>query len=319
MGKNDIDIIICCRNNGDIIRRCLDSVESQTSKNFNCIVVDDQSKDGTTEMLKKEYPWVGLIEKLEWTGPSESRNIALRRSQSEFIATLDSDVQLDKNWIKEQLQFMKDKNIGIGASKIMYSWDKNRINSCGGGITKLGFGFDINSGMDKENGTQKNAVLYGHSAAMIARRKMLEEIGNFDETYFYGNEDTDIGWRANIAGWKVAFNPNAIAYHDENRTIRKMSRNVAFHGTKNRIRSLIKNYSFMNVVKYMPIHIFLVIGKIAISNSKEARLHALLWNLLHLPSTLNARNSAQKTRKVSDVELMKMFSRQLPRKTSNSN
>ncbi len=316
MGKNDIDIIICCRNNADIISRCMDSIACQTSKNFNCIAVDDQSKDGTLEILKKKYPWVRVIEKPEWTGPSHSRNIALGSSRSEYIATLDSDVQLDKDWIKEQLRLMKDGTTGIGASKILYSWDKRRINSCGGSITKLGFGFDINSGLGKENGTQKKAVLYGHSAAMIVRRKMLEEIGNFDETYFYGNEDTDIGWRANMAGWKVVFNPRALAYHDENSTIRKMSRSVAFHGTKNRIRSLIKNYSFMNIAKYMPIHVFLILGKTVMSSNKEARLHALLWNLLHLPSTLKARRSVQKTRKIRDTELMRLFSRRLPRKSA---
>ncbi|MBI4170420.1 MAG: glycosyltransferase family 2 protein, partial [Candidatus Aenigmarchaeota archaeon] len=213
---NKVDIIICTHNNEDIISRCLDSVKKQTFKDFNCILADDCSQDNTVSIVKRTYPWVKIIKKDRQTGPAMSRNTAIERTRSDFIATMDSDAQLHRDWLKEQLKVMHtDESIGIAASKIVYSWNKRRINSCGGSMIKEGFGFDLLSGADAEK--QKfflRPVLYGHSAAMLIRRKMLQEIGVFDSAYFYGNEDTDIGWRANIAGWKVIFNPNAVAYHE---------------------------------------------------------------------------------------------------------
>ncbi len=320
MGK--IDIIVCSHNNEDIISRCLDSVKKQTFKDFNCILVDDNSSDGTADIVKSKYRWVKIIKKDGQTGPTISRNTAIELTEGEFIATLDSDVQLDRNWLREQVKLLQsDASIGIAASKILYSWDTQRINSCGGGMTKEGFGFDILCGEDV--GKQKvylRPVLYGHSAAMLVRRKMLQEIGIFDSTYFYGNEDTDIGWRANIACWKVMFNPMAIAYHDENATIKNMAWSTTFHGTKNRIRSLIKNYSSTNVIKYLPIHMLMVLGKTAVSNNKSARLNAIAWNTAHILSTLKERQHVQKTRKIGDKDIMThVFSEKLPMKRKQQN
>ncbi|MBI4170690.1 MAG: hypothetical protein HY514_03275, partial [Candidatus Aenigmarchaeota archaeon] len=150
------------------------------------------------------------------------------------------------------------------------------------------------------------------------RRKMLQEIGVFDSAYFYGNEDTDIGWRANIAGWKVIFNPNAVAYHEENATIKNMAWYTTFHGTKNRIRSLMKNYSSTNVIKYLSLHLLMVLGKTVISNNKSARLNAIAWNAVHILSTLQERQHVQKTRKIDDKEIMAyVFSRRLPKRAKS--
>lgn len=315
MGKTKADIIVCSRNNRDIICRCLDSIKQQTTKNYTCILVDDCSTDGTAQFVEEKYPWVRVIRKERPTGPSASRNSAIRATQSEFIATVDSDAQLDRNWLGEQLALMKsDSRIGIAASKILYSWDKKRINSCGGSMTKLGFGFDRLSG-SSDRALKIQRVLYGHSAAMMVRRRMLDDIGLFDETYFYGNEDTDLGWRANIAGWEVVFNPRATAYHDENATIKNMSWHAAFHGTKNRTRSMIKNYSVSSLAKYLPMHLLLVAGKTTTSDKKSARLSAMLWNFAHIFSTLHERQKVQGTRKISDSDLMRcVFSARLPKR-----
>lgn len=312
-----VDVIICTRNNEAILDRCLGSVARQTFKSFNCVVVDDCSSDNTVEIIRKKYPRVRVIKKQRQSGPSISRNIAIRKTSAEFIATVDSDAELDKNWLREQLIFMEaDDSIGIAASKILYSWDKRKINSCGGGMTKLGFGFDRLSGkMHNKAKLSREPVLYGHSAAMLVRRKMLDEIGLFDETYFYGNEDTDLGWRANLAGWKVLFNPAAAAYHAENATVRKMTHSVVFHGTKNRIRSLIKNYSISNLIKYLPLHIVLIIGKTIITSHRSARLGAVFWNAGHLAPTLSERRKVQKTRKIGDNDIIKyLLSNKLPSK-----
>ena len=300
-----VDIIICTRNNEKLIGKCLDSVASQTFKNFNCIVVDDCSDDGTRDTIRRKYKWVRLIEKDAHTGPAISRNIAIENTGAEFVATIDSDAQLDKDWLKEQVNFIRrNGRIGIAASKIIYSWDRGKINSCGGVMTKLGFGFDRFSGARSSEKIPGSRVLYGHSAAMLVRRKLLDEIGLFDPAYFYGNEDTDIGWRTNIAGWDVAFNPCAIAYHDENTTVRRMPDAVAFHGTKNRIRSMIKNYSALNIAKFLPLHLAMVAGKIAAGNQKRPRVAALAWNIANFRQTLRERRRVQRTRKRNDSELM---------------
>lgn len=303
-GNKKVEIIVCVHNNESVIEKCLKSIEQQTHKKYRCTVVDDCSSDKTIDTVKKKFSWVYIIKKKKRTGPAASRNMAIKKTKADLIVTIDSDVQLSKTWLSEQVKFMKNETVGIAASKILYSWDKKKMNSAGGSSSLLGFGFDRCNKMKKDDCKEIVPVLYGHSAAMVVRKKMLDEVGDFDETYFYGNEDTDIGWRANIAGWKVLYNPKAVAYHDENVTIKTMGPAVAFHGTKNRIRSVTKNFSCSRVAIYLPVHIFAILVNVLVSGPRGAKLRGLIWNVIHITSTIRERKRVQSTRKIKDDDIL---------------
>ncbi|MFH0832254.1 MAG: glycosyltransferase family 2 protein [Candidatus Aenigmatarchaeota archaeon] len=298
-----IDVLVFTYNNEDIIERCLKSIKNQSYKKFSCMVIDDASTDGTVELVKKKYPWVNVYKKEKNTGPTEGRNIGIEKTKNKYIAMLDSDVELSKDWLKNQVALIKsDKDIGIVGSKLLLP--NGNINSAGGSITRLGFGFDKTTDSKKQE-----QVIYVCSAAWMMRRSIIEKIGFFDERFFYPHEDTDYCWRACIAGFKVVYNPFTVAYHLSGGTIKKMSKRVAYNASKNRIRSLLKNYEPKNILKYMPLHIALVILDIPLKNNRIAKIKGLLWNLTNIMDTIKRRKDVQKTRKVSDKELMVLFSK----------
>ncbi len=305
-----LDIIICTYNNKDSIGKCLDAVRAQSFKKYTCTVVDDASSDGTADFVKKTYKWVKVIQKKENSGPSINRNMGIKSTHGKYVVVMDSDVFLTRNWLKEQVKLMdEDSETGIVGSKLIYASNKNKLNSVGGALMTCGIGFDVGSGekSDSKKFSEIKQYVYVCSAAMIIRRSMLQKIGQFDNTFFYGHEDTDLGWRANIAGWTVFYNPKAVAYHSVSETMRKRSSLLYYYAAKNRIRSVIKNYEWFNVIRYLALLLILTLGDIIFRPYRLVKLKALWWNITHLGSTLKERKKVQKTRKKFDFELAPLF------------
>ncbi|MDP2750642.1 MAG: glycosyltransferase family 2 protein [Nanoarchaeota archaeon] len=299
--KTEVDIIITAFNNEDMISRCLENVKNQSFKKIKCFVIDDNSTDRTCEKIKK-FRWVKLIKRGTNSGPSLNRNIGINTGNSKYIATLDSDTVLDKNWLMEQINCLeknKDKKIGILASKLLFMKNPRIINSAGGHIKFPGIGYDLNAG---EKNSKKfdnlKEVDYACSAAMLMRREMIEKIGAFDKTYFYGHEDTDLGWRARIAGYKVIYNPKALAYHYVNQTVKTMSKKVIFHGTKNRIRSIIKNCTLVSMPFYITAYFLISLGQTILMKHRLERINAWWWNLINISDTLKERKKVQNVKNI---------------------
>lgn len=307
-----IDIIICCYNNRKIIRECLTSIKNQTYKNFRCILVDDASTDDTVSFVKEKFPRVEIIRIEKNQGPSINRNIGINKSNSKYIVTLDSDIILEKSWLEKQFKFIEsDNRIGISGSMLVYHSNHKKINSAGGGISKLGIGYDLGSGENILKYKTKKYVAYVCSAAMIMKREMISKIGAFDKTYFYGHEDTDLGWRANLAGYEVVCNSDAVAFHRVGETMKSQSPKVCFYATKNRIRSLLKNYQFKTLVLYFPLFMMASAGDIVLRRNRIQKLKAWWWNLLNLKDTLIERKKIQKLRKIKDKKFFKKFQSRL--------
>lgn len=305
MNYSTVDIIICTYNNKDIIGECLDHVQALHYENKKCIVIDDCSTDNTIKIIQQDYPWVRVITKEKNSGPSISRNIAISQSSSKYIMFLDSDVLVEPFFLNNLMERMKqrnDKNISICGGKLLLN--NGRIDSTGGGIAKIGVGFDKNHKMPDEGGFYMGEeVMYVPTAAMLIKRNVFKSIGNFDETYFYGHEDTDFCWRAKIAGFKIYYEPSAIAHHHKNKTVNTMKKEVIYYGVRNRIRSLIKNHGTFNLIFYLPLYGLFSVSEIIIKSFRKERLSAWKWNISNLKDTLKQRKIIQMSRKIKDREL----------------
>lgn len=306
--KSPADVIICAHNNRDIIARCLDSVNRQTVKPATITVIDDYSTDGTPELVRKKYPTVRIIRKKSNVGPSRCRNDAINSTKSCYIAILDSDVVLDKSWLKEMLAVMdKDWTVAMAGSKLLCAKDKNRINSTGISLMRIGVGRDRDSGKPATFDNNETRILAVCSAAMIIRRTSLAKIGLFDEAFFYGQEDTDLCWRANIAGFGVVYNPKAVAHHNVSETVSKNIGMVYFHATKNRIRLLVSNYQLRNLILYLALYTIVSIGDIIFRPYRREKLAGWLWNISNFRATMQKRKLVQALRNKKDSELFPLF------------
>lgn len=302
MDNPTVDIVICTFNNESIINNCLQHVKELTYKFNRCIVIDDYSTDRTLEIIRRDFSWVSIIEKVCQSGPADSKNIGIHDSTADFILFLDSDVLVTKGFLSQLIKSIQKKdNIVICGGKLLLQ--NGSIDAAAGGITKVGIGFDIGHKQDRANYNQGRDVMYIPSAAMLVSRKIIKELGEFDETYFYGHEDTDLCWRVNIAGFRVYYEPQAIAYHYKNQTIEKMTNKVYYYGTRNRIRSLIKNHQMSTLIRYLPLYFLYSCFDMVFRSFRKEKFAAWWWNIRNLGSTLQQRKFIQNLRVFTDNEL----------------
>ena len=230
--------IVCTHNNKEIIDHVLSSIRQQSDTDWQAICVDDASTDGTADIIAGRYPFVQLIRQQTGQGPSINRNQAIVQSSSPYVAFLDSDVELEKDWLARTADYLDHHpDVGIVGGKLLYAANPGIINSYGGQIGRLGLAWDGYDGHDETTLTQSIDTLWVCSAAMLVRRSLLDEIGLFDETFFYGYEDSDIGWRGVLAGHRCVCLPDVKAHHRARTTIGGMGERITFHFHKNRCRS----------------------------------------------------------------------------------
>jgi len=218
----EISIIILTFNSRIFIHSCLDSVITRDYQDFEVIIVDNGSKDGTVNFIRENYPQVALIENKENLGAAKARNQGIEIAQGSWILTLDCDVVLEKDFLKKIMEFAKksEGSVGMFQPKIL-SLDKKTIYSSGIYLTKLLRFCDIGKGKIDSGQFSSIKYIFGTcSATSLYRKKMLDEIkensGYFDERFFFLVEDVDLSWRAQRKGWRAMYYPNAACYHHGN-------------------------------------------------------------------------------------------------------
>ena len=241
-----VSIIILNYNGRDYIEECLDSVFKQTYRAKEVVVVDNASKDGSKEILKEKYSSdIILIENTANLGFAEGNNIALQRAKGEFIALLNNDAVADSEWLQELIAAANRSDISFGmwASKILFYDDHNLIDTLGHLIYPDGLNRGRGKGeVDSGQYDKEEEVFFPSGCAALYRKKMLDGIGFFDPDFFAYGDDTDIGLKARIAGWKCLYVPTAIIYHHSSATAGRYSPMKAYLVERNRVWILIKYF-----------------------------------------------------------------------------
>jgi GT2 family glycosyltransferase len=178
------------------------------------VCVDNHSGDDSVARIKTADPDVVLIESKENLGFAGGCNLGVHRSKGEYVAFLNNDARPDPMWISAAVAaFHEAPDIGSVASKVL-DWDGELIDFVDAAVTWFGMGYKPLAGLPDPGGydTPRN-VLFGTGAAMFVRADVFESVGGFDERYFMFYEDVDLGWRLNLLGWKVRYEPRSLAFH----------------------------------------------------------------------------------------------------------
>ncbi len=251
-----VSIIIVTHNARGIVEACLNSVYAQDFKDFEVIVVDNNSED-RTEFIKENFPQVRLVENKENLGFCKANNQGITISQGDHILTLNSDVVLEKDFLTELIKTVEKapSDIGMFGPKILRI-DRKKIDSTGIILTKARRFYNRGTEeIDLGQYNDKREIFGPCAAAALYKKEMLEQIkirGNsikirghscseyFDNDFFFLVEDVDLAWRANLMGWKGYFVPEAKCYHLGNSSgmEKKMRQYLSF---RNRYFMMIKN------------------------------------------------------------------------------
>lgn len=314
-----VSIVIVNYNGKKYLKDCFESLDklSYPKDKYEIIMADNASTDSSMKYAKNNFPFVKVIGFNKNYGFAEGNNKAIEYTnpKSEYIAFLNNDTEVDKNWLIELIKpLIKDRTIGCSGNKILNYYDRSVIDSAGANITIIGTGYGIGHlKKDTVNYNRIRFIGYASGASMLIRKKLFNYLNGFDKDYFGYLEDTDIGWRLWLQGYKVLYVPTAVIYHKGGGSFGR-SRNIPFRlylGQKNRLFNIVKNLEIFNLfrglISSIGYDIFRII-KFTINREFDCIAAILKGNytfIKELSKTLKKRKIIQNKRKRSDKELYK--------------
>lgn len=251
-----ISVLIVTYNADDTITECLDSLNGQILRDFEVILVDNDSKDNTKNCVehfknKSSFPLKTIY--LDFNaGFCLGNNMAFKSASGKYIALLNPDAKADTHWLHNLLSAIDGKKeVGICASKVL-TWDGRRIDSAGDMMLTTFRAFKRGEGQDPINYDLPGFIFSACGAGALYKREMIDQIGFFDEDFFIQCDDTDLGFRAQIAGWKVFYVPSAKLYHKVSNSIGKASEISVYYTQRNMELVRIKNVPVSILLFYLP-------------------------------------------------------------------
>lgn len=241
----------------DHLPACLSSIENQTFKDFECIVVDNGSSDGSIEYINNYHSWVKLVSMDTNTGFARGNNIGLKESSGELIVTLNNDTELDKDWLSRLVaEAHNHPDAGMIACRICNYYQRDLIDSLGmkmclDGMSRGAFRNRRYSELQKV----PSSILFPSACAALYRREMLEMTGFFDEDFFAYCEDSDLGLRGRLAGWKAILAKDSVVFHKYSATTGKLSPLKLYLVERNHFWTVVKNFPPSLILLYIPITI----------------------------------------------------------------
>lgn len=209
-----VTIIIPNYNGKHFMEPCLASLAKQTYKNFEILVVDNASSDGSLAYMKEHYPDIKVIALDKNYGFSKAVNVGIKHSRTPFVILLNNDTTVDPHYVEEMVKAIeKSPKIFSVSSKMIQMYHPDLIDSAGDLYTILGWGVCRGSGRPVSNYQEPDEIFTACAGAAIYRRSAFSRIGYFDENHFAYLEDIDVGYRAKIYGYKNMYCPTALVYH----------------------------------------------------------------------------------------------------------
>ena len=250
----EVSVVIPNFNGIAFLDSVLASLEGQILSNFEVILVDNGSTDGSCSFVTANYPWVHLIELSENFGFCGAVNAGIRAAKAPYVLLLNNDTEVKEDFVEEMLAAIRrHKNaFSCGARMVQYH-DRDRLDDVGNYYCALGWSFARGRGKDIHAYETEDKIFSACAGAAIYRKKIVEKIGYFDEEHFAYLEDTDIGYRARIYGYENWYAPKAIVYHVGSGT--SGSRYNQFktrYSSRNNIYLIYKNMPLLQIILNLP-------------------------------------------------------------------
>lgn len=210
-----ISVIIPNWNGAHLLPACLEGLRRQALRPTETIVVDNASTDGSRDLLARHYPEVQVFPLAENRFFAGAVNEGIRHSTGEIVVLLNNDTEAAPAWLEALLAGLAAcPQAGMAASKLLLFDRREVLHSAGDGYRRNGV--PCNRGVWQEDRGQfdRRELIFGACGGAAAyRRTMLEVIGLMDEAFVAYCEDVDLNWRAQLAGYRCVYVPEAVVYH----------------------------------------------------------------------------------------------------------
>ena len=300
---------------------CLASLQNQSYKNFTIIVIDNGSTDNSPKLLNdyqsKHTDNVEVIYNPKNFGFAGGSNTGIEWALNEnydYVALFNNDATADKDWLANLIKAIDHKNIGISTGLLLHK-DGKTIDSTGDWYSIWGLPFPRNRNDKIVEAPKSELVFSASGGASLYKTQMLRDIGLFDENFFAYYEDTDISFRAQLAGWKVAYTSNAIAYHKQGETSKKMPGFAVYQTFKNLPLLYIKNVPrglLFSIGIRLCLAYKLMFFNAIIKGSSKPAIKGWFNSVKLLPHAFSARHEIQANKHVTTDYIKSMLWPDLP-------
>jgi GT2 family glycosyltransferase len=310
---SSVSVVVVNFNGGVLLRQCLVSLLDTDYPDFEVVVIDNASTDGSLEEAERRFgvdSRVRFVRNSENLGHAEGCNVGARMTAGRYIVFLDSDTEFRAaNWLLELVHVMDgDKGVGLAQAKLVLAEDEECLDYVCVGVDALGT-WAATYGLREEGLRENFEILAASSGCCIVRREVFDEAGGFDSDYFIYDDDTDVSLRVRLLGYRVLLVPSAVVVH-RGGVLRGLNSGTLYHSSKNRVRTALKNYELRNVwwrfsvlsfFTFVVTAGFVVMGKI---DEAEATLRGLLSSLRDFRGIWRKRLRFQSKRRIRDYELV---------------
>jgi GT2 family glycosyltransferase len=298
----DTSVIVVNWNGRQFLQACLDAVASQRGVEFETVVVDNGSTDGSAAFVRDRFPSVRLLELGDNRGFAGGNNAGARAARGRYLVFLNNDTVAEPGWLAS-LRAAIDEAAGfaLASSRVVYMHDPSVIDSAGDGVLRWGGAFKRLHGTRAPEAAQSGEVFGVCGAACLIPKALFDELGGFDDDFFVSHEDVDLSYRARLLGYRCRYAADAIVRHHGSATLGRTSAFAVFHGQRNLEWMYVKNSPLSILLRSMPGHLLytaMAAGYFARLGLLGAFVRAKLAAIAGLPRVLRQRAVVQRTRRV---------------------
>jgi hypothetical protein len=255
----DLTIAIVSLNTKDLLAACLRSVFASDGVQFEVFVVDNGSRDGSAEMVARDFPTVRLVRNADNRGFAAANNVAIRQARGRHILLLNPDTETPPGVLRALVGFM-DAHPEVGICGPKLTFPDGRFQSCGYRFPTLLSEIRQSKNVDKvvrtlvgsEPGRDIPAdpfeAEWVDGACFLIRKEVIARVGDLDEQYFLYAEELDWCFRVRKAGWKIFAVPGVTVVHHQGQSSAQMSDFSLAHLVETRLRFYRKNYGLMSAM-----------------------------------------------------------------------
>lgn len=301
------------------------------------VLVDNGSTDGSVEFVTQRYRWVKLICNTRNEGFAKPSNDGARAATGEYVAFLNNDMRVQRDWLIELVKSIKENNAQCAGSVIL-NWNGKLLDFAGGSLNFFGMGYQYNFGrplseVESEINEDKE-IMFACGGSMLVERSLFLETGGFDEDFFAYFEDVDFGWRFRLFGNKTVLSAKSRVFHKHHGTSSKFgyekldmvfSRNSLYMIYKNYGEEILNktfwpvilmNYQFLYDRSGLDTDDYDIriksnakgsSDKVQIPKLAASKICAIQDFITNLPKMTEKRQFIQSSRKVSDNEIFKFI------------
>lgn len=303
----DISVVIVTWNGLRHLDACLDAIAAQTGVRAETILVDNGSTDGSVEHVRAHHPWVRVLALDENRGFAGGNNAGVAIARGRLVALLNNDTIADPACLHALAAGLDEaKGFALTTARIVYMHDPMTIDSAGDGMLRTGGAFKHLHGRSVNEAGTTREVFGVCGAACLMPKRVFDELGGFDEAFFFSHEDVDLSYRARLLGYRCRYVADAVVRHHGSGTSGRTTAFAVYHAHRNSEWLYFKNTPAALLVRTLPAHLFYVAAA-TIYFASIGRLGAFVrgkWAALAgLGYLRQARARTQATRRATSAEI----------------